>query len=143
MFLPLYHVYDLNLRIGSPCVGCGEAVGRFFLNPPSRPNHDHLLSPVQSTDRETHHSARKPTHAPTVRSAVHFTVRFLMRRLLNDGSGQLVQVIAILNGDRCTYPTTNHDHLLSPVQSTDRETHPSPTVRFTVRFAMRRLLNDG
>ena len=111
MFLPLPHVFDLNLRIGSPCVGCGEAVGRFFLNPPSRPNHDHLLSPVQSTDRETHHSARKPTDAHTVRSAVHFT----LRRLLNDGSGLLVQVIAILNGDRCTYPTTNHDHLLSPV----------------------------
>jgi 5-deoxy-D-glucuronate isomerase len=77
-----------------------------------------------------------------------------MRRLLNDGSGLLVQVITILNGDRCTYPTTHHDHLLSPVQSTDRETHHSarkPThahtvrsaVHFTVHFTLRRLLNDG
>ncbi|MFM2217656.1 MAG: hypothetical protein RL240_1974, partial [Planctomycetota bacterium] len=79
---------------------------------------------------------------------------FTLRRLLNDGSGRLVQVIAILNGDRCTYPTTNHDHLLSPFQSTDRETHHSarkPThahmvrsaVHFTVRFALRRLPKDG
>jgi len=74
MFLPLCNAFGLHHRLGSPCVGCGEAVGRFFLNPPSRPNHDHLLSPVQSTDRETHPS-------PTVR----FAVRFAMRRLLNDG----------------------------------------------------------
>ena len=64
MFLPLCNAFGLHHRLGSPCVGCGEAVGRFFLNSPSRPNHDHLLSPVQSTDRETHQSARKPIHRP-------------------------------------------------------------------------------